>query len=377
MYTSNYRIKVIKTSSSCLVSLRDGSHAVDHQLWDLSLVGQEHRKRLRCWGELDLQHPGVPHVPPPGSVFHLLRSVSEPNQIAVNSLRLLLIRSGANTQRSFLSSYPTGWALTQPFPESRLCNCVVPSLLNQQWGSVSRATSQGLSGLFFPTLSPYRSRSLLRQEGSDLLLEADDRSIRLDGGSIPRLLICAAAPVSHRRLRRRKIGVGLSTWSGRKIEITEGRKSPESWGCLSLVRAFCLRGWKHGAMRFCPLAPAAVDEWGEILLSINRCKSRQWSRSPPEIFPHRSVFFLVSRRFLPLLQHGFVGFCFHLRLPAGDQSQAPGGDRSLVWEPALLLRRLRFRRRAPGGIHPCQRLKLPSIRQRRVRCGLEFELFDW
>lgn len=142
MYTSNYRIKVIKTSSSCLVSLRDGSHAVDHQLWDLSLVGQEHRKRLRRWGELDLQHPGVPHVPPPGSVFHLLRSVSEPSQLAVNSLRLLLIRSRAITQWSILSIYPTGWALTQPFPEWCLCNCVVPSRLNQQRGSISVPRSQ-------------------------------------------------------------------------------------------------------------------------------------------------------------------------------------------------------------------------------------------
>lgn len=77
MDISNYRIKVIKTSSSCLVSLRDGSHAMDHQLRDLPLVGQEHRKRLRCGGELDLQHPGVPNIPPPGSVFHLLWSVSE------------------------------------------------------------------------------------------------------------------------------------------------------------------------------------------------------------------------------------------------------------------------------------------------------------
>lgn len=77
MRTSNYRINVIKTSFSCLVPLRDGSHAMDHQLRDLSLVGQEHRKRLRCGGELDLQHPGVPDIPPPGSVFHLLWSVSE------------------------------------------------------------------------------------------------------------------------------------------------------------------------------------------------------------------------------------------------------------------------------------------------------------
>lgn len=77
MYISNYRTKVIKTSSSCPVSLRDGSHAMDHQLRDLSLVGQEHRKRLRCGGELDLQHPGVANIPPPGSVFHLLWSVSE------------------------------------------------------------------------------------------------------------------------------------------------------------------------------------------------------------------------------------------------------------------------------------------------------------
>lgn len=58
------------------MSLRDGSHALDHQLRDLSAVGQEHRKRLRCRSQLDVQHPGVADIPPPGSVFHLLRSVA-------------------------------------------------------------------------------------------------------------------------------------------------------------------------------------------------------------------------------------------------------------------------------------------------------------
>lgn len=100
-----------------------------------------------------------------------------------------------------------------------------------------------------------------------------------------------------------------------------------------------------------------------MCLSINCCKP------PPPLC------FLVSRRLLPLLQPGLVGFRLHLRLPARDQRQAPGGDRSAVREPALLLRRLGFRRRAPGGIHPRQRLKLPSIRQRRIRRGLAFEPF--
>lgn len=81
-------IKVKKTSSSCLVSLRDGSHALDHQLRDLSAVGQEHRKRLRCRSQLDVQHPGVADIPPPGSVFHLLRSVFSRREFKTALLRL-------------------------------------------------------------------------------------------------------------------------------------------------------------------------------------------------------------------------------------------------------------------------------------------------
>lgn len=78
----------------------------------------------------------------------------------------------------------------------------------------------------------------------------------------------------------------------------------------------------------------------------------------------------VSRSVLPLLQPGFAGFLLHLRLPAGDQSQASGGDRSAVRKPALFLRRLRFGRGTAGRIHPSQRFKLPSIGQRRIWRGL-------
>lgn len=49
---------------------------MDHQLRDLPPVGEEHRERLRSRSQLDLQRPGVAHFPPPGSVLHLLWSVS-------------------------------------------------------------------------------------------------------------------------------------------------------------------------------------------------------------------------------------------------------------------------------------------------------------
>lgn len=97
------------------------------------------------------------------------------------------------------------------------------------------------------------------------------------------------------------------------------------------------------------------------------------------------LLFLLSRSVLPLFQHGFSGVLLHLRLPARDQSQAPRGDRSTVRKPTLFLRRLGLGRGTAGRVHPGQRFKLPSVRQRRVWCGLEeldkservFPLLQW
>lgn len=80
--------------------------------------------------------------------------------------------------------------------------------------------------------------------------------------------------------------------------------------------------------------------------------------------------FAPPRSIFPVRQPGIAWFLLLLRLPAGDQRPAPGGDRSIVWKPALLLRCLWFGRGSAGRIHPSQRFKLPSIGQRRIRRGL-------
>lgn len=76
------------------------------------------------------------------------------------------------------------------------------------------------------------------------------------------------------------------------------------------------------------------------------------------------------RSLLPLLQSGPAGLHLHLRLSAGDQRPASGGDRGSVWKPAVLLRRLRFRRRAADRVHSSQRFKLPPVGQWRIWRGL-------
>lgn len=45
-------------------------------------------------------------------------------------------------------------------------------------------------------------------------------------------------------------------------------------------------------------------------MSINRCKSRQWSRLPPEIFRDRSVFFLFPGAFFLYSSMALLGFVF-------------------------------------------------------------------
>lgn len=205
------------------------------------------------------------------------------------------------------------------------------------------------------------------------LLEADNRSIRLDGGSIIRTV----HPVSDRWLRCCWIGVVISTCLGRKIEITEDRKSPESWDCLSLAPSvYEGRNMERSvfALRFCRACSYCCWWMGRSVSVYKLLYKPPVASFASGNLPWQERF-LVSRCFLPLLQHGLAGFRLRLRLPARDQRQAPGGDRSAVREPALLLQRLGFRRRAPGGIHPRQRLKLPSIRQRCIRCGLKIELF--
>lgn len=91
----------------------------------------------------------------------------------------------------------------------------------------------------------------------------------------------------------------------------------------------------------------------------------------------KSCFFFLSlyscRSVLPLLQPGLAGFLLRLRLPAGDQGAASGGDRRTVRKPAVFLRSVWLGRGPAGGIHPGQRLQLPPLRQRRLRRGLRDE----
>lgn len=167
----------------------------------------------------------------------------------------------------------------------------------------------------------------------------------------------------------------MSGCLGRKTEMAEDRKSPESWDCLSPASSVYKGRNMEGSLlclRLCCCCAFSCWWMRSSTFVYKLLLKNPNSRVASGNFPWRECCF-VPRSFLPLLQHGLVGFLLHLRLPARDQSQAPGGDRSAVREPALLLRRLGFGRRAPGRIHPRQRLKLPSIRQRRIRRGLEVE----
>lgn len=185
------------------------------------------------------------------------------NQLAINSWRLLL----KMTQRWILCSYPSGWAHTQPFPEWCLCNCVLPN--NEAAAAADR----------HPKVSPAISLQLSTSAAgfsSDrkevTFVGSCNRSIRSDGGSILRLLILALHPVSHRCWR---IGVGISTCLGRKIEITEDGKSPESWDYLSRAPSVCsgrdMKRFVFSPSGSAALPPTAVDERVEVYSSINCC----------------------------------------------------------------------------------------------------------
>lgn len=156
----------------------------------------------------------------------------------------------------------------------------------------------------------------------------------------------------------------------------------------SLTRTSCghpilaaLRICRHHLCSF-----LSVDEREQANLFINRKSPSSVLCLWVAVLGDKSVLlFLLSRSVLPLFQHGFAGVLLHLRLPARDQSQAPRGDRSTVRKPTLFLRRLGLGRGTAGRVHPGQRFKLPSVRQRRIWCGLEeldkservFPLLQW
>lgn len=124
-------------------------------------------------------------------------------------------------------------------------------------------------------------------------------------------------------------------------------------------------------LHLCRLACAMV-----VGSSLRCCCIASLCLGVPSLTACLLSFLALIRSFLPVLQLGFAGLHLHLRLPARNQSSPPGGDRGSVREPALLLRRLRFRRGTAGGVHPRQGLKLPSIGQRRLRRGLGKEACD-
>ncbi len=169
------------------LSLRDGSNAMDHQLGDISPVGKEHRECLRRRSQLDLQHPGVPHLPPPGSVLHLLWSVSVLQKFEQTNYLLFFTsveeREGDCRETIIISFFINPSLLSSVPPvliqhRQSLCNHPQQMFCNILSSLPYVKTSKEVTADWYPEVLPtssippqsmcLTSRFLLRQEGTDL-----------------------------------------------------------------------------------------------------------------------------------------------------------------------------------------------------------------
>lgn len=174
---------------------------MDHQLRNLPSVGEEHGERLCCWSQLDLQHPGVGHLPPPGSVLHLLRSVPDLQSFSY-FLFLWSERKGDKAQTASSgpglkavivikpntlcqNQFPLSSVLPDLIrfhrclhnPHSRCCVTSIHSLpcVKSTKEVIADWHPEALWTIFLPqpsSIAPqsmcFNSRFLLRQEGTDL-----------------------------------------------------------------------------------------------------------------------------------------------------------------------------------------------------------------